>query len=185
LESTIDQTEVRIIPERIHSSPSQNWDEVRSRIENYLRAWDIPGLSLSPELTSAAFESVRNRISREPGLEAIEVAITETDLLLQTRLKEVLTDETSTRGGIFSTDLRLALLWAGLPEISETPTSIRVHDRLKQARAELQLCEAPGRPMETFPKRMRTSLKRIPSFRLVGGWCLVIILLVLAFVFTH
>jgi hypothetical protein len=185
LESTIDQTEVRLIPERIRTSPSPNWDDVRSRIENYLRAWDISGLCLSRELAPAVFESVRNRFLADPGLEAIEVAITESDRLLEARLKEILTGESSARREAVPTNLRLALLWAGLPGKPETPLSFGVHDALKQAQTELQLCQVPRRSMETFPQRMRTSLTRIPSFRLVGGWCLVIILLVLTFVFTH
>jgi hypothetical protein len=43
----------------------------------------------------------------------------------------------------------------------------------------------PQRPLETHLTIMETSLSRMPSFRIIAGWFLLITSLVLAFIFTH
>jgi hypothetical protein len=43
----------------------------------------------------------------------------------------------------------------------------------------------PQRPLETQPMKMRTTLSRLPSIRLIAGWCAFIFLLVVIFIFTH
>ena len=41
------------------------------------------------------------------------------------------------------------------------------------------------RPPETRPMTMETSLSRLPSFRIIAGWFVIIALLALAFIFTR
>ena len=41
------------------------------------------------------------------------------------------------------------------------------------------------RPPETYPMTMETSLSRLPSFRMIAGWFVIIALIVLAFIFTR
>jgi hypothetical protein len=41
------------------------------------------------------------------------------------------------------------------------------------------------RPPETRPMTMETSLSRLPSFRMIAGWFVIIALIVLAFIFTR
>jgi len=43
----------------------------------------------------------------------------------------------------------------------------------------------PQREPETHPMTMETSLTRLPSFRIIAGWFLLIALIVLAFIFTR
>jgi hypothetical protein len=43
----------------------------------------------------------------------------------------------------------------------------------------------PERPQETTLITMETSLSRLPSFRIVAGWIVLIVALFLAFIFTH
>ena len=43
----------------------------------------------------------------------------------------------------------------------------------------------PQREPETQPMTMETSLTRLPSFRILAGWFLLIALIVLAFIFTR
>jgi len=43
----------------------------------------------------------------------------------------------------------------------------------------------PKREPETHPMTMETSLTRLPSFRILAGWFLLIALIVLAFIFTR
>ena len=43
----------------------------------------------------------------------------------------------------------------------------------------------PARPPETPSMRMQTSLSRLPSIRLIGGWIVLIALLFVVFLLTH
>jgi hypothetical protein len=43
----------------------------------------------------------------------------------------------------------------------------------------------PNRAPETHPMTMETSLTRLPSFRIIAGWFLLIALIVLAFILTR
>jgi HD-like signal output (HDOD) protein len=43
----------------------------------------------------------------------------------------------------------------------------------------------PNRPPETYPMTMQTSLTRLPSFRIIAGWFVLIALIVLAFILTR
>jgi hypothetical protein len=60
-----------------------------------------------------------------------------------------------------------------------------IHDHCRDARAALGFPLHTERPLETNPMKMQTSLSRIPSFRLIAGWCLFVIIFVLVFLFTH
>jgi hypothetical protein len=53
------------------------------------------------------------------------------------------------------------------------------------AGSEFQSALEPQRPSETHLTTMETSLSRLPSFRMIAGWFLLVTLLVLAFIFTH
>jgi hypothetical protein len=65
-------------------------------------------------------------------------------------------------------------------EIRERIETIRELDGVDLDKA---LC--PQRPPETMLHTMETSLSRLPSFRIVAGWIVLIVGLFLAFVFTH
>jgi hypothetical protein len=43
----------------------------------------------------------------------------------------------------------------------------------------------PNRAPETHPMTMETSLTRLPSFRIVAGWFLLVVLIVFAFILTR
>jgi hypothetical protein len=49
----------------------------------------------------------------------------------------------------------------------------------------VNLALRPPRPVETNVSVMETSLPRLPHFRVVAGWFLLIVGLALAFIFTH
>ena len=56
---------------------------------------------------------------------------------------------------------------------------------LREGALNLARARTPSRPPETRPMKMQTSLSRLPSIRLIGGWIVLIGLLFLAFVLTH
>jgi hypothetical protein len=78
-------------------------------------------------------------------------------------------------------------------EVSEAESAremIEEAEKLLEARRksfgeEFQSWMEVRRPVETPISDMQTSLSRLPSIRMVAGWFLLIILLVLAFTFTH
>ncbi len=59
------------------------------------------------------------------------------------------------------------------------------HFEQEQLEALLGQVKVPARPSETRPMRMQTSLSRLPSIRLIGGWIVLIALLFLVFLLTH
>jgi hypothetical protein len=80
-----------------------------------------------------------------------------------------------------------AILWSGLPEQwagQGTDASKLAQAYTRGARATLQSLQ-PQRPPITRPMVMQTSLTRLPSFRIIAGWFVLIALLVLAFILTR
>ena len=67
---------------------------------------------------------------------------------------------------------------------------VAIEEAEKRARAVMGELQAmppliPQREPETHPMTMETSLTRLPSFRIIAGWFLLIALIVLAFIFTR
>lgn len=176
LESATAQNETRVTPDEVRAQPVPDWNSICTRIQDYLRAWGSGSFGLSPDLLPRILESVQAKLSADSTLDAMKLAIDESDLLLKEHWAREGKERTNGHTNWASNDLRSALVLRNF---------IQTDDNNLSEGEELRRYLAPRRPMETFPQRMRTSLTRIPSFRLVGGWCLVIVLLVLTFIFTH
>jgi hypothetical protein len=185
LESAIDQNEGRVKPGNELGQPTECWEAVRSRVQNYLRAGQSGSADPVLDLLPLVYEAAQERVSANPRLDMFEVAIEECDRLLKEHLARLLEQSSNQNQTKDLTHLRTGVLWAHL----NAPVSDKLSpgDRAiaEYVDAELRQYHVPQRPMETSPKRMRSSLTRIPSFRLVGGWCLVILVLILTFLFTH
>jgi hypothetical protein len=164
--------------------PNVGGDAVRSRIRDYLHAmpdFADPVVDLLPFV----YETVQNRLSADARLDPMDVAIEESNRLLTQHWMRYLKQTSNQSNKKDPNHLLITLLCAHLAaSVGENPTQ---QDRATAEfiDAELQQYHVPQRPMETFPKRMRSSLTRIPSFRLVGGWGVVILVLILTFLFTH
>lgn len=69
--------------------------------------------------------------------------------------------------------------------------AIAIEEAEKAARARVDELGAklpplvPDRALETQPMTMETSLERLPSFRMIAGWFMLIVLIVLTFIFTR
>jgi hypothetical protein len=175
LESIIEQSSFRATVGQPLVSQAENWEEVRFKIEAYLRAWRFPYRS---ENLAEILRSAKDRAKMEPELCRTEIAIEEADKLIQSHSKNASCGEYD---GAVSIEERLALLIAS----SRGTNSFENPLAYQEAGKKLQLALHPQRPLETHPMTMKTSLSRLPSFRLIAGWAAVVILLVLIFIFTH
>jgi hypothetical protein len=70
--------------------------------------------------------------------------------------------------------------------LQHEPTLDPLHAAIDEAQSAMSLPPlVPQRPAETHPMTMETSLDRLPSFRMIAGWFVLIALIVLAFIFTR
>jgi hypothetical protein len=70
--------------------------------------------------------------------------------------------------------------------LQHEPTLDPLHAAIEEAQRAISLPPlVPQRPPETHPMTMETSLDRLPSFRMIAGWFVLIALIVLAFIFTR
>ncbi len=187
LESATEQKRIRISSDADVPSQPDLWDEVRRKIECYLRAWNFRDPCLAQELVAPVLLAVQRRVSADSGLNPIQISIEETDRLLGDRLEEILGQTKERENGGISTQQRVVLMVSDLPEkwqVDIFPTAAAA-DQYQKAKANFETMQPTRRPMENLSSRMRTSLSRLPSFRLIGAWGLVVILLVLTFIFTH
>src|SRR4051794_9263830 len=92
LESGIEQKRVEIIRERRAKSQSEDWKEVRFKIECYLRAWRLPDEALTQERVSSILEAVQSRVIAESGINPTLITIEQTDHLIRSCFQEFLGD---------------------------------------------------------------------------------------------
>jgi hypothetical protein len=151
---------------------SAEWEEALARVQAYLSAWRMG----DAEARDCAREIVR-LVRRQPvarGSE-IEVAIKEADRFLNGRFEKV---------GAENIEQRL-LLGGTVNQTFDFRNHEQITHILREGALNLARARTPARPPETLPMTMKTSLSRLPSIRLIGGWVVLIALLFLAFVVTH
>jgi hypothetical protein len=158
-------------------------EQARVRVDAYLRAWNLPE-ALREELAVVTMASVENRLAENPELDPLRGAIDDVERFLHARLNEALGNAlTPAEQGICESD-RLAMFVGGVVEKwSRGDPQSAISNTHTEATARLAL--QPQRPAETSPQSMHTSLSRLPSLRMIGGWFLLIVVIVLAFIFTR
>jgi hypothetical protein len=159
--------------------------EAQARVEACLRAWKLPPPMIEEILTTMDCAETRSLGESEsyPSGAACENA----ERIVRARLAEWLGNVFAPKEANISVEERVAMLWAGLPEkwqknINDT---VDLANAYSQGEMALKLSQQPQRPPETQPMTMETSLTRLPSFRIVAGWFAMIVLIILAFIFTR
>jgi len=187
LESGVDEKWGRLTVSRESGAEQVDWDEVRFKIECYLRAWRFREDDAFRELVRSILSSAQSRVAENPHINPARIAIEETDQFLEAWWKRTLAQSIEAPDDINWTRQQVALLLAYLPTKSQREFLSADPDlsAYRQASIKLRLARQPQRPAESCPDRMRTSLSRLPSFRLIAGWFLFAVLLFLTFIFTH
>jgi hypothetical protein len=162
-----------------------NWEEARLRAFSYLRAWKLPE-TLVGELVCTAMSCAEARLRDDHSVDAIRVTIEEAERVLHLRFNEMAADALMD-GQELSTEARVAMAWANLPEKlrSEKVASHELNRMCVEGISCARRLRHPERPPQTHPMTMQTSLSRLPSFRMIAGWFVLIALIVLAFIFTR
>ncbi|HUS36234.1 MAG TPA: hypothetical protein VM680_12855, partial [Verrucomicrobiae bacterium] len=146
----------------------------------YLRAWGLPN-----QMREEIADSVMTCVEGEPDISRAVIA--HADRLLHARLNEMLGGALVAEEQGISVEERAAMLWGGLPELWRKegidPAALSAA-YLRGARAS-NLSQHTQRPPETQPMTMETSLSHLPSLRMIGGWVVIIVVIVLAFIFTR
>lgn len=184
MEAIVEHQAGQISATQVRREVSTDLDEARAKVDAYLRAWKLPEAARR-ELLDMAMMCAEARPENQG--DAARVAIEEAERLLRGKLNEMLGNALTGAGDGVTEQERLAMLWAGLPDRWRDPsadTAALSRDYAKGALA-ATLAQQPQRPPQTHPTVMQTSLSRLPSFRMVAGWGLLIVLIVLAFIFTR
>lgn len=188
MEIVVEQNRIEVSrPNRTARSPRE-WEEARAKAEAYLRAWKLPA-GIVEELTTAALDCARSQCECDSKIDPMCAALEDARSLLRDRLNEMhgnaLRGEKEEEG--ISHHQCAAILWSGLPEQwagEGTNASKLAEAYTRGERATVQSLQ-PQRPPITRPMVMQTSLTRLPSFRIIAGWFVLIALLVLAFILTR
>lgn len=134
-----------------------------------------------------AMDCAQSQLDGDGKTDMARAAIEAAEKLLRARLNEIL-------GGVFDSEEqgisereRLALLWGGVAEkwSAEPVDTAALQKAYVEGASASSLAQEPQRAPETHPMVMETSLTRLPSFRIVAGWFLLIALLALAFILTR
>jgi hypothetical protein len=158
-----------IDPPASRERPS-NWDEIHAKVHAYFATWRLSP-DFQRELGTETMACLETLLTSDPAIDLPAAAIDEADKALSRRLGE------SAGLSEFTQNDRLALFLAS-PEGLD-------REALQRAAELVNLALRPRRPVETNVSVMETSLPRLPHFRVVAGWFLLIVGLALAFIFTH
>jgi hypothetical protein len=185
LESVAPETNLTIATAEEIASVPESWDDVLFKIQSYLLAWRIGDEDWLLQSAREILESTRKRISAEPHLGRTGVAIEEADAFLCQWFAQ-LSDQSSSDRYAPSLEERVAFL-LGAPRGDPFPLSdaIQLSGALRQGTLNFARALTPSRPPESRAITMQTSLSRLPSFRLIAGWFLLIGLLLVLFLLTH
>jgi hypothetical protein len=188
VETVVEQNRVEVSRPIRPARSAREWEEAREKVEAYLRAWKLPG-AIVEELTTAALDCARSQCECDSKIDPMCAALDDARNLLRARLNEMhgnaLGGEKEEEG--MSHQQCAAILWSGLPEqwAGEGSGASKLAEAYTRgARAAVQSLQ-PQRPPITRPMVMQTSLTRLPSFRIIAGWFVLIALLVLAFILTR
>jgi hypothetical protein len=168
------------VAEQIDAREARAVEETRRKVAAYLRAWGLPD-QLREELADMAMTCA------EGEADVARAAIAQADRLLHARLNEMLGNALAAEEQGIAVEERAAMLWGGLPELwrKEGVDTVALLAAYSRGAVAAALSQHTQRPPETYPMTMETSLSRLPSLRMVGGWFLIITALVLAFIFTR
>ena len=171
---------------RAEADGSRGTKESRARVAAYLRIWKMPQ-SVADELIEIAVSAAYGRIRSDPDASIEQTIMEETERLLGQHLREMFGNGSHLNETEPTEHDRLAILWGGLAEKwrSKPLEPAQFLDEYASGLNATRLTQQPQRLAETQPMVMQTSLQRLPSFRMVGGWFALIALLVLAFIFTR
>jgi hypothetical protein len=178
-------TEPEIAGEPENLSRPGEWEEAHSRVRAYLAAWRIGDQESRQNCSSEIIQLARKRVTAVPGLTPLEAAMDQADEFLASWFVPSADPASQNHSSGLSTEARIALL------LGSPGGALNFADRTQMIAASRQgaltctQARVPGRSPEMRAMTMQTSLSRLPSIRLIGGWIGLIGLLILSFFLTH
>jgi hypothetical protein len=171
---------VQVADQTVDARAAKALEQARRKLDDYLRAWRLPD-EVREELAGMAMTCAEG----EPDISRAVIA--HADRLLHARLNEMLGGALAAEVQGISVEERAAMLWAGLPELwrREGIDPATLSAAYSRGALASNLSQHTQRPPETRPMTMETSLSHLPSLRMIGGWVVIIALIVLAFIFTR
>jgi hypothetical protein len=148
------------------------WDEAIARVQAYLAVWRIGDIERTRNCAHEIVNSAK-RGSVAAGRE-IEAALEKADDFL----KQIFAAD----GENFDELLQSLLLGSGTDQKFDQE---HIKAALREGMLNVARAKIPVRPPETRPMTMQTSLSRLPSIRLIGGWIFLVVLLFVLFILTH
>ena len=146
------------------------WKEAFARVEAYLAAWRVGDGEWVRDCARKIVASARRRTVAE-GRE-IEAAVEEADEFLKSWFEQ-------------SGAADVLIFGAPAKQGLDFGDRVQVAEILNEGALNLARAKVPARQPETRPMTMQTSLSRLPSIQLIGGWIILIAVLFLVFVVTH
>jgi hypothetical protein len=189
---------LKILPDvsgEIAGRSLEEWNAAYVKVENYFHALRIRNKPLLGQLTLRVLERAQQRVPREPGRSATEIAAEEMDRIVTDWFAEVL--QTSPIGSeqTLSTRGRLALLLADMPGkwqdqfLRPGPWPQEFVESMREsffrAGPDFQLAKMTPRPLDLGPITTLTNLGKIPYVRMAIVWTGYALLLVVVFWLTH
>jgi hypothetical protein len=164
------------------SQSDQFAEQLASGVRAYLSLWRLGDEEWLRECSHDIVQAALHRSRSEPGANPSELIFAEVESFLGRYFAQLAPGENDQSSIALAS--RAALIF-GAPEQSTFSDPVQLRAAFLQGRMNYGAARVPSRPPETRATTMKTSLSRLPSIRLIGGWILCVLLLILTFILTH
>jgi hypothetical protein len=182
-------------PGQLAGRPLEEWNAAYLKVESYFHALRLRNNVLLGELVLSVIERATQRAPQEPERSATEIATDEMDKLLAQWFRDVLQESATGSAQILSTRGRLALVLADMPTrwqdqfLRPGPWPEEFVNAMRtsylDAGPDFQLARMSPRPLDLGPIGTLTNLSRLPFWKMLSFWLLLLLILVAIFVLSH
>jgi hypothetical protein len=183
VEAVVEQNRIEVEPPVPQTSAV---NEALRKVEAYIRAWRLPD-EMAQEVVTSSVVRAAALLTNDGSADPTRTAIAEAEKVLRERLNKMLGGALGEDANEISVEERAALLWARLPDLwaRDANDAAALAAAYSKGLSAMKLAQQPQRLPQTHPMVMQTSLTRLPSFRIVAGWFALVVLIILAFIFTR
>ncbi|HTI99676.1 MAG TPA: hypothetical protein VL527_12410 [Dongiaceae bacterium] len=182
-------------PGSLAGRPLDEWNAAYAKVESYFQALRMRNKVLVGHLVIQVLRRAMQRALTEPQVPATQLAAEEMDHLVTGWFAQVLQEPAAGSSQMLSTRGRMALFLADMPgkwqdqflRPGPWPEEFvkAMRETYLDAGPDFQLAKMTPRPLDLGPIATLTSFGRVPYLKMVVGWALFALLLVILFQMTH
>lgn len=182
-------------PGYLAGRPLDEWNAAYARVETYFQALRMRNKVLVGHLVIQVLRRAMQRALAEPHCPTTQLAAEELDRVVTEWFAQVLQESAAGSGQMLSTRGRMALFLADMPgkwqdqflQPGPWPEEFvkAMRETYLDAGPDFQLSKMAPRPLDLGPIATLTSFGRVPYLKMVVGWLLFALVLIVLFKMTH